>query len=91
MDKIGRFVYASRMSLSIRDPRAAHLARDLAARRGTSMTQAIITALEAEIARERATTPLATRLGGIAERLAQQARPGGRRMTRAEIDALWGQ
>jgi len=77
------------MPLNIRDPRAAELARDLARRRGTTMTEAIITALEAEIERERAGTPLSARLGAIADDLNAQARPGGRTMTRDEIDALW--
>jgi antitoxin VapB len=78
------------MPLNIRDPRAAVLARDLARRRGTTMTEAIITALEAEIERERRREPLAARLGAIADDLAAQARAGGRRMTRDEIDASWG-
>lgn len=77
------------MPLNIRDPRAAVLARDLAQRRGTTMTQAIISALEAEIAREQERKPLAARLSAIADDLAAKARPGGRRLTRDEIDALW--
>ncbi len=79
------------MPLNIRDPRAAELARDLARRRGTTMTQAIIGALEAEIERERAAEPLAKRLLAIASDLHAKAQPGGRRMTRDEIDDLWGQ
>lgn len=78
------------MPLNIRDPRAAVLARDLARRRGTTMTEAIIAALEAEIVRERQRKPLAARLSAIADDLAAQVRPGGRRMTKDEIDALWG-
>ena len=78
------------MPLNIRDPRAAALARDLAKRRGTTMTEAIITALEAEIERERAVTPLAARLAAIADDLVAKSRPGGRRLTRDDIDELWG-
>lgn len=78
------------MPINIRDPRAAVLARDLARRRGTTMTEAIVAALEAEIDRERQRKPLAARLSAIADDLAAQARPGGRRMTKDEIDALWG-
>jgi len=78
------------MPLNIRDPRAAMLARDLAKRRGTTMTEAIIAALEAEIARDRERKPLAARLSAIADDLAAKRRPGGRRMTRGEIDELWG-
>jgi len=54
-------------------------------------TSAIIGALEAEIARERAAKPLAERLLAIAADLKSKAGPNGRRMTRGEIDALWGQ
>lgn len=79
------------MPLNIRDPRAAELARDLARRRGTTMTQAIIGALEAEIERDRAEKPLAERLLAIANDLHAKAKPGGRLMTRDEIDDLWGQ
>jgi antitoxin VapB len=78
------------MPLSIRDPRAGILARSLAKRRKTNMTEAIVSALEAELARERASAPLSARLFAIADDLADKARPGGRRMTRAEIDRLWG-
>ena len=77
------------MPLNIRDPRGAALARDLAKRRGTTMTEAIIAALEAEIGRDRERKPLVDRLSAIADALAAQARPGGRRMTRDEIDDLW--
>lgn len=80
-----------RMPLNIRDPRAAQLARDLARRRGTTMTQAIIDALEAGIEREREAKPLAERLLAIAADLKASAGPNGRTMTKDEIDALWGQ
>ncbi|MBM3649665.1 MAG: transcriptional regulator [Alphaproteobacteria bacterium] len=78
------------MPLDIRDPRVAELARDLAKQRGTTMTEAIIAALEAEIVRECERKPLADRLTAIADDLAARARPGGRRMTREEIDDRWG-
>ncbi len=77
------------MPLSIRDPRAAELARDLAKRRGTTMTQAIISALEAEIARDEDAMPLSEKLLAIGAELRAKAGPNGRRMTRDEIDALW--
>ena len=77
------------MPLNVRNPRAAVLARDLAKRRGTTMTEAIIAALEAEIERDRLSKPMAARLPAIADELAAKGRPGGRRMTRDEIDALW--
>jgi antitoxin VapB len=77
------------MALHIRDDRAARLARQLAARKGTSMTQAVVTALEGALAQE--ARPLAERIADIAR---DAARLGGRRHGRAvkkrEIDELWG-
>jgi hypothetical protein len=77
------------MALHIRDERAAKLARRLADRTGTSMTEAVIRALEGALAR--GDRPLAERLAEIAadaKRLAdpRRARPTGRR----DADALWG-
>ena len=77
------------MPLHIRDDRAATLARRLAKRKGVTMTQAVIGALEAELAREE--RPLAERVADIAreaERLGNRAR--GRVVTKQEIDELWG-
>lgn len=54
------------------------------------MTEAIIAALEAEIERDRERNPLAARLSAIAGDLAAKGGPGGWRMTRDEIDELWG-
>ena len=79
------------MPLSIRDPRAAALARKLARRRGTTMTEAIVGALEAEIERDRRSVPLARRLLAIADGLKASAGPNRRRLSKNEIDALWGQ
>jgi len=59
--------------ISIRDPRAAQLARLLASRRHTTMTAAIIDALENELRREQRKTPLRDRLGEIA----RETRAGG--------------
>ena len=50
------------MPLNIRDPRAAELAKELAARRKITMTAAIIEALQNEIKRERDKVPLRERL-----------------------------
>jgi antitoxin VapB len=77
--------------LSIRDPRAAELAKRLAARRKTTMTEAIITALENELKRERETIPLPDRLARLAEKARQLAGPGGRDVPKEEIDEIWGQ
>lgn len=78
------------MTLQIRDDRARQLARKLAAKRQVSMTEAVIQALEGELRREAEKEPLATRLQRIASDLAAQARPGGRAMTKQEIDDMWG-
>ena len=78
------------MNLQIRDPRARELARRIAQRRQISMTEAVVEALEAEYRRVSARQSLAERLGAIADELADLAKPGGRDMTKDEIDALWG-
>jgi antitoxin VapB len=55
------------------------------------MTEAVVAALEAEYRRVSAQQPLAQRLGAIADELATLSQPGGRDMTKDEIDAMWGQ
>jgi antitoxin VapB len=77
--------------LSIRDPRAAELAKELAAKRKTTMTDAIISALENELRREREQRPLADRLAQLSKKARAMAGPKGRRITKHEIDDLWGQ
>jgi antitoxin VapB len=79
------------MNLQVRDPRARELARRIAQRRHISMTEAVVAALEAEYRRVSAQQPLAQRLGAIADELATLSQPGGRDMTKDEIDAMWGQ
>ena len=54
------------------------------------MTEAVIQALEGELQREAEKEPLASRLKRIAADLAALGRPGGRAMTKDEIDAMWG-
>jgi antitoxin VapB len=77
--------------LTIRDPRAAVLAKRLAQARQITMTQAVVTALEQELRRDREATPLATRLAAIAGKARALAGPHAREMTKDEIDALSGQ
>ena len=77
-------------TLQIRDERARTLAEQLAARRKVTMTEAVIQALEGELKREKDKAPLASRLKQIAIALAADAKPGGRDLTKDEIDALWG-
>ena len=77
------------MALHIRDEKAARLARQLAARKRTTMTRAVVEALEDALAREK--RPLGKRIAEIADeldRIGNRAR--GRTPTRQEIDELWG-
>lgn len=78
------------MNLQIRDPRAHQLARQLAEKRHLSLTEAVIEALEAQLQKESARTPLADRLSEIADRLQAKATAAGRDMTKDEIDEMWG-
>lgn len=78
------------MPLNIRDPRAQKLAKDLARRRGTTMTAVIVDALEKEVRREDEKKPLASRLKSLAATQAELANAKGHHMTKDEIDALWG-
>ena len=77
------------MALHIRGERAAKLARRLADRRGISMTDAVIDALEAALARgER---PLAERLAEIASDAKRLADPRRQRTAgKRDIELLWG-
>ena len=75
--------------LNIRNPRAHELAQELADRRKTGITEAVIVALENELRREEETVPLAERLLAIAERLQAKAGPNGREVTEAERDEMW--
>jgi hypothetical protein len=80
------------MALSIRKPRVEELARDLAAKRKTTMTDIIEKALEKEAKAESEadTRPLHERLKDIADRLERKGKPGGHMMTKEEIDRMWG-
>jgi len=79
------------MGISIRDPAVGELARELARLRKTNMTEAIAHALRSEIEREREKKPLVERLMALADETIAMGRPGGRVMTKDEIDDLWGQ
>jgi antitoxin VapB len=78
------------MTLQIRDDRARALAQELAAKRKVTMTEAVIQALESELRRETEKQPLADRIARIAAIAAAEAGPGGRAMTKDEIDEMWG-
>ncbi len=78
------------MPLHIRDPRAAELARKLAAKRGQTMTEAVIAALESELRRHGKHRSLGQRLDEIAEELADKGNPTiARPVTEDEVEALW--
>jgi len=89
--RLDTFVYTAEaaMALHIRDNRAARLAKQLAARKGTTMTQAVVTALEGALAQE--ARPLRERIADIARDAARLGSPRrGRAVTKREIDDLWG-
>lgn len=71
--------------LNIRDKRVQAMARELADRRGVTMTQVMREALEKELASE----SVSERLLAIGRRCAAAAGPDGRVMTRDEIDEMW--
>jgi hypothetical protein len=77
------------MTLHIRDERAARLAKQLAACKGTTMTQAVIVALEAALAQE--ARPLSARLAELAQEARRRGDAArGRPVDEEEIDRLWG-
>lgn len=79
------------MAEPLLDPRAIALAKTLAERTGTTPTEVIITALEAEIARDHSKPPSPDEFDALADELLAKSKPGGRAMTRDDIDTMWGQ
>jgi antitoxin VapB len=78
-----------KMPLHIRDERAARLAKQLAVRKGVTMTQAVVGALESALARE--ARPLRVRIAEIAREAQRLGDPAhGRPVGKEEIDDLWG-
>jgi len=77
------------VKLHIHNPRAHTLATRIAAHRGISLTAAVLDALDAEY-RRLAVPPLSARLEAIADELAALSTPGGRDMTKEDVDAAWG-
>lgn len=78
------------MTLQIRDDRARDLAQKLAQKRKVTMTEAVIQALEGELAREAQKEPLEARVARIAEDLAKSAGPNRRVPEKDFVDNLWG-
>jgi antitoxin VapB len=77
------------MNLQIRDPKARALAKELADKKGLTMSEAVVQALEAELKRERRRR-LPDQLRELADELAALSTGSGRDMTKDEIDAMWG-
>ena len=80
------------MALSIRKLRVEEMARTLATKRKTTMTDVIEKALEKEVKAEAEadTRPLYEQVKEIADRLKSMEKPGGHMMTKEEIDRMWG-
>ncbi len=78
------------MNLQIRDPRARELAQKLAERKGVTITEAVVGALEAELGRHDPKQERIDKLKAIVDGLHAKAKPGGRDLTKDEIDAMWG-
>lgn len=77
------------MTLHIRDDRAAELARQLAERRGVTVTEAVVHALEAALARDK--RPLSERIRAIAAEAQRRGdKSKARQVSKEEIDDLWG-
>lgn len=67
------------------------MAQKLAAKRNVSMTEAVIDALAAELKRESNRAPLTDRLAAMAKDLKAKAGKRGRKLSKDEIDDMWGQ
>ena len=76
------------MNLHIRDARAIALAEKLAEQKGVSVDEAVVGALEAQLNEQSET--LAEFGNRLAEELKARGKPGGRDLTKEEIDQLWG-
>jgi antitoxin VapB len=78
------------MNLQIRDPRARTLAEELAERRQITMTEAVIVALEAELMRDKVQEMSALGVADLVDELRKLGNPGGRNLTKDEVDEMWG-
>ena len=79
------------MGLTIRDPLAGKLAKEIALRQGKTMTAVVIGLLEREANLQREELSLGERIDLVVQEAKAMAEPGGHRMTKNEIDAMWGQ
>ena len=79
------------MTLRIRRESVAQLARELAAARKTTVTDAIKEALKEALDSEHRKLTLAERHEALAQRTKAEAGPNAREVTKDEIDEMWGQ
>jgi antitoxin VapB len=77
------------MGLTIRDPRAAELAREIAVRKGTTMTAVVIDLLERETKALESELTISQKLRLLSEKALAMAGPNRKEMTKEDIDALW--
>jgi antitoxin VapB len=75
--------------LTIRDKRVHDMARQLAERRGVTMTEAVSQALTRELSEIRQDMTIAERLLDIGRASVAKARPGGKTPSRQDIDDMW--
>lgn len=79
------------MTLTLRDPAAIEMARELASLRGVTEAEAVAAALAAALERERERAEVRERLLAIGARARAEAGPNARAVSKGDIDALWGQ
>jgi antitoxin VapB len=78
------------MALHIRDERTDALVRELAARKGIGLTEAVREAVESELARQPPKQTLLERLRPLLDEIHAMPRVGPK-ADKAFFDALWGQ
>ena len=78
------------MNLQIRHPKARQLARRIADLRRVSMTEAVVDALAADLARRENRESVAETVTRLHEELRRIGKRGGRDLTKEELDELWG-
>jgi antitoxin VapB len=77
------------MGLTIRDPLAGELAKEIAEREGKTMTAVVIDLLKREAEKGRKELTVSQKLRLLSEEALAMAGPNRRVMTKDEIDDLW--
>lgn len=78
------------MNLQIRDPRARDMAKQLARLKGSSMTEAVVDALEHRLRDVGQSLSLAALAERLRHDLAAHSNANGRDLTPDAVDAMWG-